>query len=157
MKALFSGLVMIAFIVSPSLGNILGNIIVPEKINKSFQTKYPNHTEPTWSDLGDYFSVTFYDENETVKEASFSLDGTWRNTITNLDEEEIPQNIKNYILKKYGEEIDYYELVFLEKAEENIFIINIEVAEADEELEDEVESQIYILTFDEDGKFLKEE
>lgn len=155
MKAIFSGLIMITFLVSQSFGNHLGNIIVPEIINKSFQKKYPNHTEPTWNDLGDYFSVTFYDENETIKEASFSLDGVWKNTMTNLDEDELPQNIKAYIRKKFGEEVDYYDLVFLETTEENIYLINIEVAETNEE--EEEESQTYVLTFDEDGKFIKAE
>jgi len=132
----------------------IGNIEVPEKVTKSFQKKYPVHSEASWDDLGDVFVVTFYDKDDILREATFDLEGVWKETITIYDEEDMPQVIAGFIKKKYGENVEVYEVAFSEKPEGAFYFVGIGI-EGDSDDEEEMESESYTLTFDAKGKFLK--
>ena len=127
-------------------------IEVPTAVAKSFQKKYPKNTEATWDDLGDSFEVTFYDEGDVIKEATFGTDGSWKETITSLEEDELSSVIKKYLNETY-DDYEVYEILFFEKPDENIFYVTIEISEDDED----EESESIVIVFDEDGKFLKKE
>ena len=130
-------------------------IEVPVAVEKSFQKKYPKNTEASWDDLGDSFEVTFYDEGEVIKEATFETDGTWRETISSLDEEELSLVIKKYLNENY-DEYEVYEIFFSEKPDEKSFYVTIEISGADDE-DEESETESITLVFDKDGKFLTKE
>jgi len=153
MKAFFSCLMLLTFLAAQTLTTKYGKIEVPEKVEKSFQTKYPKHTEAIWDDLGDLFLVTFYDVGELLKEATFDLDGNWKETLTSFEESEMPHIMATFIEKKYGEDVEVFEVVFLENPAESFYSVVIEVnTETEEE-----ESESTTLIFDKNGNFLKVE
>jgi len=155
MKSFFSCLMLITFLASQTFGLTINEVEVPEKVLKTFQKKYPKHSEAVWDDLGDMFVVNFYDD-EILREASFDVEGNWKETNTNLDEDDLLPNIKKYLIKKYGEEIEYYDIVFTDSPKGSFYFINIEVVEESDDEEEESESQSYSLKFDSEGKAIKE-
>lgn len=152
MKTFFSCILLLTFLAAQTLDAKNGNIEVPEKVEKSFQTKYPKHTEAIWDDLGDSFLVTFYDDGEVLKEATFDLNGNWTETATSLEESEMLQTMSSYIETKYGEDVEFYGVTFLEKPSGSFYSVSMDVASETEE-----ESESYTLIFDAKGIFLEEE
>ena len=155
MKAIFSCLMLITFFTFQTSGINVCEIQIPEKVIKSFQKKYPKNTEASWDDLGDMFVVNFYDEGDVLKEANFDPEGNWQETITVLDEDELPKKIITFIENKYRGDAELYDVIFSEKPEGNFYFVNIDIMEMSED--EETESQSITLTFDDKGKFLKQD
>jgi hypothetical protein len=129
------------------------NSSVPEVVTKSFQKKYPKVTNVSWDDYGELFIASFFGENDQPIEATFDANGNWNETITIMEEGDLPETITSYISKKYSEDSEIFEISFSEKPAGSFYFVSIEVSSDDED----VESETWMLTFDKAGKFLEKE
>lgn len=126
-------------------------IDVPKKITTTFKAKYPTAEEVIWSMADDIYTAEFvldgYDAIET-----FEKNGNWIKTVTELEEDYLPQVILNYLEETY----DDRSINYASKVEDKsgvTFMLVLEVTTYDDN--DEEVTKGVNLKFDEDGKLIK--
>jgi uncharacterized membrane protein YkoI len=139
-KILFGALFAVAILAFTSIGDK-----APKKVLDAFANKFPNANDVKWEK-----------ENETEWEAEFKMDkieyssnfledGTWKETEHEIDEKDIPLNVKKSLMESFpGFEIEEAEIS--ETPNEIIYEFEIEKGE--------VEMSVVMTT---DGKIVKQE
>ena len=79
---------------------------VPKSVLTTFNNKYPNAEEVDWYTDEDDYTVSFVEDSYNV-EATFKANGEWRQTVTNIDEMDLPKAAGSYIAGQFGKP-DYF-------------------------------------------------
>lgn len=121
-------------------------ITVPDKVQNTFDTKYPTAQHVTWGKESAREFEAEFSMNGMVMSANFAADGTWLETETVLKADQLPLPVFSSLKKEYDE----YEIQKVERLEKPntaaLFEIKLEVEEQDVEV-----------TLDENGVFLARE
>ncbi|MTE25644.1 PepSY-like domain-containing protein [Winogradskyella ouciana] len=76
----------------------------PDAVKKTFQAKYPEENDPDWhKDDHGYYEANFKIDGIKYR-ADFNADGTWVETETSIDEDDLPDAIKKVIKEKFDDE-----------------------------------------------------
>lgn len=76
---------------------------VPSQVTESLKTKYPNAANVTWKDKITSFLAIFDIEGKKY-EARFDSNGNWLSTETEIEESELPEDVKDGFEKsKYAD------------------------------------------------------
>lgn len=96
-------LILIAIVVLFSCNNSV-KAQAPDAVKKTFQAKYPGENDPDWhKDSHGYYEANFK-INGIKYRADFNADGTWVETETSIDEDDLPDAIKKVIKEKFDDE-----------------------------------------------------
>lgn len=79
------------------------NAQTPDAVKETFQKKYPGEDDPDWhkDDQGNYES---HFKIDGIKyRADFNPDGSWIETETSIDEDELPKAIREAIKRDYDD------------------------------------------------------
>ena len=119
-------------------------ISIPEAVKEEFNSKYSMAKDEEWETENDEYEVEF-EMNGIEMSATYDSKGTWKETESEMEKDDLPTNIKAALAKKYaGYEIEEAEMI--ETSEMKGY--EIELEKDDEEIE-----VVYTL----DGVFVKEE
>lgn len=103
MKKLLSGfllLFVLFFAVSTSFGQVRK---IPSEVTEAFKSKYPTATNVEWRDKLSNFSAVF-EEGDQQYEARFNSKGEWQLTENEIDENDLPEEVKEgYEKSKYAD------------------------------------------------------
>lgn len=92
----------------------------PEAVKKTFQAKYPGENDPDWhKDDHGYFEAHFKIDGIKYR-ADFNADGSWVETETSIDEDDLPEAIKKVIKEKFSDE-DISEVEKVDSAKKGVF------------------------------------
>lgn len=117
---------------------------VPSAVTKAFKAKFPTAKEVEWNEGDEGFEADFYMGNEN-KIVSFSENGNWVQTTTNLEEDKFPAAIIKSVKAKYAStEVESVQMV--ETASATIYNVNASNEKAS-----------YSLKLDKAGKILSVE
>ena len=76
---------------------------IPAEVTEAFKAKYPAATNVEWRDKLSNFSAIFDSDNEQY-EAKFNSKGEWQLTENEIDESDLPEEVKEgYDKSKYAE------------------------------------------------------
>ena len=122
-----------------------GPVIVSPVVLDSFKVTYPNVTNATW-DYGDGFYEVVFSNNGVDMTVDYDVLGHCQETETEISVDELPLQAKDYILKNYSS----FKLTSASKLVTDHFDVAY-VAQIGKQ------ATFWDITFDEKGKFLKEE
>jgi hypothetical protein len=92
----------------------------PEAVKKTFQSKYPGENDLDWhKDDHGYYEANFKIDGVKYR-ADFNEDGTWVETETSINKDDLPDAIKKVIKEKYDDE-DITEVEKVESASKGLF------------------------------------
>lgn len=83
---------------------LAATIDVPEKVKAAFMEKFPEAEEVEWALENQTYKASCYNDGY-YNEVSYTADGHWIQTMTYLDEMELPESLITYLEEKYS---DYY-------------------------------------------------
>lgn len=127
-------------------------IDVPSKVTSTFNEKYPSAVDVVWDMENELYTATFNFDGINSN-ATFQVDGIWIETVTEISEDEVPEEISKYLEENY----DNNDINFASKIEtpsSTTFSINVDVTETDDE--DEETTSTLILIFDEEGNLIED-
>ncbi|MBV7268108.1 PepSY-like domain-containing protein [Winogradskyella luteola] len=76
----------------------------PEAVKTTFKAKYPGENDPDWhKDDQGYYEAHFKIDGVKYR-ADFNADGSWVETETSIDEDDLPEAIKKVIKEKFDDE-----------------------------------------------------
>ena len=92
----------------------------PDAVKKTFQAKYPGENDPDWhQDDHGYYEAHFKIDGIKYR-ADFNADGSWVETETSIDKDELPKAIRDVIKDKFDDE-DITEVEKVESASKGTF------------------------------------
>jgi len=92
----------------------------PDAVKKTFQAKYPGENDPDWhQDDHGYYEANFKIDGIKYR-ADFNEDGSWVETETSIDEDDLPKAILKVIEEKYADE-DITEVEKVDSASKGLF------------------------------------
>ncbi|WP_369994596.1 PepSY-like domain-containing protein [Winogradskyella sp.] len=100
---IFKRLILLAVIVIMSC-NTSVKAQAPEAVKKTFKKMYPGENDPDWhKDDHGYYEANFKIDGIKYR-ADYNADGTWVETETSIDEDDLPKAIKKVIEDKFKDE-----------------------------------------------------
>ncbi len=112
----------------------------PSAVANSFAKRFPNTTVKKWDKEGEKWEANFIKEGKTMS-ATFTSNGTWEETETDIKISELPTAVADYVKANYkGANIK--EAAVIERGNQKMY---------------EAEVKGKDVLFDTNGKFLKEE
>lgn len=114
---------------------------VPTAIQATFNTMYPEVTDVYWEQDGEEYLASFAKDDYAV-DATFLEDGTWQQSITSLEVEDLPENAQVLLKKDFTVE-SYYNTTKVETPTSVEYSVNFET-----------EKQYVNLIFDTNGKLI---
>ncbi len=75
---------------------------VPQKVKDAFVKKFPTAKKVKWDKENATEWEAEFKMNNTEYSANFLEDGTWKETEHEIDEKEIPQNVKSALMGAYA-------------------------------------------------------
>lgn len=136
-----------------AVGIVAANgIDVPTKVASTFKAKYPSAEDVVWDMANDHYIATFNLDGSDAS-STFEKDGTWKETVTEISEDELPEEISKYLEDNYDDN-NINSASKIETPSSTTFSINVEVTETDDE--DEESTSTIILTFDEEGSLIED-
>jgi hypothetical protein len=119
---------------------------VPASVTEAFKEKYPNATNVEWKDKVTSFAASFEEEGKQY-EAKFNSKGEWQETEEMINEEEMPETVKEGLEKsKYSE----WEIIKVRRIELPGDVVQFKVQVEKSEI------QKKNLLFSSEGKLLKD-
>lgn len=134
---------LVALLLAPTF-TLSAQSDVPEAVQNTFDELFPEATDVSWEQDGEEYLGTF-ETTDNIVEVTILEDGTWRQTTTNIDAEELPTAAIDYIKKEFVVET-YYSVSKVETPAQIRYFANFET-----------ETQTVSLRFDEDGGLLEKE
>jgi len=103
MKRLFPA-ILILFVLTISFTTSFAQVRkIPSEVTEAFKQKYPGATNVEWRDKLSTFSAVFESENSHY-EARFNSKGEWQLTENEIEEADLPMDVKDsYDKSKYGD------------------------------------------------------
>ena|GEM_PF-674212 len=71
---------------------------IPDKAKKSFAEKYPKASDVNWSNNVSNYTAKFKQKKKDYV-AHYNVDGTWDNTETKIDKDDLPKDVKESFSK----------------------------------------------------------
>lgn len=100
---IFKRLILLAVIIAMSC-NTSVKAQAPEAVKKTFKKMYPGENDPDWhKDDHGYYEANFKIDGIKYR-ADYNADGTWVETETSIDENDLPKAIKKVIEDKFKDE-----------------------------------------------------
>jgi Putative beta-lactamase-inhibitor-like, PepSY-like len=132
MKKIFSLLLLYVCMAAATYAQ---KVNVPEAVTKAFNTKFPGAAELKWEkENSKELEANFKLNNATVS-ANFGLDGSWKETETTINANELPAAVTKAVNTKYSGAVIFL-AEKIEKPEGKIFYeVNIKVNSKKKELE----------------------
>lgn len=129
---------------------------VPQAVTKAFEIKYRGAEKLSWSEEDNLFTAAF-EHDDLSKEAIFRKDGSWTQTITTLNINELDECITDFIENEY-EDTEIMGAELLEKPDINLYHISIEITTTEENEEGETitSTENDLLIFNEDCESMGE-
>ena len=106
MRHLLSSIGVMVLFLLPTLAVYAQSDDIPKSVLTNFNNKYPNAEELDWYTDEDDYMVSFVDDTYNA-EATFKANGEWRQTVTTIDELDLPKAAGNYITNQFGKP-DYF-------------------------------------------------
>ncbi|WP_445738728.1 PepSY-like domain-containing protein [Mariniflexile sp.] len=75
---------------------------VPQKVKDAFSKKFPTAKKVKWDKENATEWEAEFKMNNTEYSANYLEDGTWKETEHEIDEKEIPQNVKSSLMSAYS-------------------------------------------------------
>lgn len=75
---------------------------VPQKVKDAFTKKFPTAKKVKWDKENATEWEAEFKMNNTEYSANFLEDGTWKETEHEIDDKEIPQNVKSALMSAYA-------------------------------------------------------
>jgi Putative beta-lactamase-inhibitor-like, PepSY-like len=93
-----------AFLLSAGLATSFAQMRkIPSEVTEAFKQKYPDATNVEWRDKLSNFTAVFESDHQQY-EAKFSSKGQWQLTENEIDDDELPEVVKDsYDKSKYAE------------------------------------------------------
>src|SRR4051812_16148503 len=88
------GFVLVAILVTAGLQGFSQLRKIPAEVTDAFSSKYPNAKEVEWKDKLTAFTAGFSTDSKNYL-ASFSNKGEWQSTEQEVEESELPNDIKD--------------------------------------------------------------
>ncbi len=104
-----------------------------EKITNFLKEKYPNASIIEVDFEDNFFEVEII-ENKIVRDIIFDKDSNWKATITEVEEEDLPQAVKDAIANSEYAEAEIDDIDFYETADKNYYVIEIEINDKEIEI-----------------------
>ncbi len=89
---------------------------IPAEVTDAFKEKYPEANGVEWKDKLTVFQANFQ-LNGTKHEARFNSSGEWQETVKTLDQDKLPEAVKEGFSKSKFTDWEVRETSFLEKKE----------------------------------------
>lgn len=121
-------------------------ISVPEVIKTAFATKYPKITSATWEEVNDDYEAN-YEDRRGKQKALFSMDGTWLSTASQLNPDNVPTSIKDYLKKNHGKRTEITKAWLLKKNDRKTYY-KVEILDKKTSIDD-------VLEFTQTGKLVE--
>lgn len=110
MKTIYKFFTIVLFFIAFNC-NQSANSQAPEAVKKSFQEKYPGENDPDWhTDAHGNFESHFKIDGVKYR-ADFNADGSWIETETSIDKDDLPKAIKEKIKNNFDGDITEIEKV----------------------------------------------
>ena len=90
LRAIFT-LILIASVISTSFAQVRK---IPSEVTEAFKQKYPDATNVEWRDKLSNFSAIFESDNQHYQ-AKFNSKGEWQLTETEIEESDLPEDVKD--------------------------------------------------------------
>ena len=92
----------------------------PEAVKKTFQKKYPGENDPDWHQDDHGFYEAHFKIDGIKYRADFNADGSWVETETSIEEDDLPDAIRKVIEEKFSDE-DITEIEKVDSAKKGLF------------------------------------
>lgn len=146
MGFVFAKLATVAFLIGFTAFNaVQAQTEVPSLVQAVFDSIFPEAEDVFWMEEGDEYLANFYHDEHSV-ETTILATGTWMQTTTYLELEELPQEALSLIKKEFGELEDYYTIAKVQQPKLLFFTAEFEV-----------KGKSVFLKFDQAGKLTKKE
>lgn len=73
----------------------------PEAVKTGFTAKFPKIANVSWEEVNDDYEAN-YEDRRGKQKALFSTDGTWLSTASQLNPDNVPTTIRDYLKKNHG-------------------------------------------------------
>lgn len=97
---------------------------VPTAVQATFNTMYPNAIDAYWEQDGEEYLATFTADEYSI-DATFLEDGTWQQSITSLEFEDLPTAAIT-LLNKDFDAASYYNISKIEVPDKVQYSVNLE-------------------------------
>lgn len=114
---------------------------IPTAIQATFNTMYPEIADVYWEQDGEEYLASFSKDDYAV-DATFLNDGTWQQSITSLEVEDLPEHAQALLKKDFSVE-SFYNVTKIETPAQVEYSVNFET-----------EKQYINLVFDTAGKLI---
>lgn len=132
---------VVAFVSIQGIRLAAQNEEVPTTVQTTFNNMYPDAIDAYWEHDGEEYLVTFTMDENSV-DATFQEDGTWQQSITSIEFEDLPTAAIT-LLNKDFEDVNYYNISKIEVPAQVQFATNFET-----------DTQFVNLLFDAEGKLV---
>lgn len=105
----------------------------PEKVKAAFNQKFPNAEETDWEMEKENEWEAEFEVDEKEMSATFSQDGMWLETETEVEVEDLPASVKQ-TLKAQFKDYEVEETEYVESPESNGYEIELEGKDGDIEI-----------------------
>lgn len=143
MKALTTALVLGLIATTPAMA--MENTPVPEAVENAFKAKFPNAEDVEWELENDNLWEVEFEMNDIEYEATFSADGTWLETETEVEEENLPATVKAALDAKYAD-YDLEEIEQVETPTGSFYEMEIDADDEEFEISIDASGQIKVLS-----------
>ena len=92
----------------------------PDKVKATFQKMYPDEKDPDWDKDSNGNYESHFKINGVKYRADFSPDGSWIETETSVEYDDLPEPVKKVIEKKYSDQ-DITEIEKVEHHSKGLF------------------------------------
>lgn len=132
---------------------------VPSAISNAFTSKYKTAKNIDWSMSKGIYKVVF-EHNDVIKRASFTKEGNWLETVTEVLLDELMECIVEYIEDDFSDS-NILEAIYSEKPKINEYIVTIETTDelevSEEDMNPTNDPIIIRLVFNDDCEFVRED
>lgn len=142
MKALTTALVLGLIATTPAMA--MEKTPVPEAVENAFKAKFPNAEDVEWERENDNQWEVEFELNDIEYEATFSADGTWLETETEVEEENLPAAVKAALDAKYSD-YDLEEIEHVETPTGSFYEMEIDADDEEFEISIDASGQIKVL------------
>ncbi|UII28729.1 PepSY-like domain-containing protein [Fulvivirga maritima] len=138
------------------------SVKVPEKVQKTFKTKFSKAEDVSWDkDDAQHYVANFY-MDEAEQNVAFDANGTWLYTSQMIDESDLPEKIADKISNDFLDSSIIAAEHRTTSKNENLYLVTIQADEIyEEDMEGEEDDSMEaeapettLLTFDANGKLL---
>jgi Putative beta-lactamase-inhibitor-like, PepSY-like len=146
MKKLLTVSFFFALIMSSTASSFAQFRSIPAEVTEALKSKYPDAVNVSWKDKVTVFAAGFEMGNEKY-EARFTDKGEWKSTEKQINENDLPEDVKDGWEKSKYADWDL-KVIYTIELPDNVMQYRLQVAKSDIQKKN--------LLFDSDGKLLRD-